>query len=234
MKKTTLLLLLAIIALVTVSCNSGNSGTTASGDSKAAVCIWDNVPLKDAPGESGKWLSSISIGETATYLGDTKEEKTDKKSTTYIKIRLKDGKEGWAQGDLVVLKSKPAAIVESSEIYSRPNLLNKTGKSFSKMDIIAVKSEKDGFIEVVGKRKDGKWIENGWLKPKGITYDEVDIAVAKFATKALEISDSRKREEAINEIVNNTDFNNSVFISSLPKQEKKVDESATDTTKQVQ
>jgi hypothetical protein len=216
MKKINLIIF-TFIAIIAVACTGAGSKTTGGSDSKNAVCIWDNVSLKEAPEESGKWICSISIGEVVTYLGKTQEVKTEKKTVTYVKIRLKDGKEGWAQNDFIILNSKPAAIVENSQIYSRPDLLNKTGKSFSKMDIIAVKSEQDGFLEVAGKRKDGKWIETGWLKGKSLTYDEVDIAVAKFVTKALEISDSQKRQEAINEILNNDDLKASIFISSLVK-----------------
>ena len=100
------------------------------------------------------------------------------------------------------------------------------------MDIVAVKSTKDGFIEVVGKRKDGKWLESGWLKEKSVTYSDIDVAVAKFARKALEISDVQKRNEALKELVNNSDFSSSSFISSLLPQEQEVAvELSSDTTK---
>lgn len=236
MRKVNLFISFIIIALFSVSCNSGSAPVSDSGDSTVtAVCVWDNISLKETPDESGKWICAISIGETVTYMDDTKEVASDKKTVTYVKVKLKDGKEGWAQSDFVILNSKPAAVVDNAEIYSRPDLLNKTGKSFSKMDIIAVKSEKEGFIEVVGKRKDGKWVESGWIKPKAITYDEVDIAVAKFAAKALEITDSKKKEEAINEIVNNADFKNSVFISTLVKSETPATEEVVpDTTLKAQ
>ncbi len=229
MKKINLSIFALIIA-IGFSCSGGGSNSGSS-ENNNAVCIWDNVSLKESPEESGKWLSSISIGETTTYLDKSKEDKSGKKLVTYIKVKLKDGKEGWVQSDFVIVNSKAAAIIENSEMYSRPDLLNKTGKSFSKMDIIAVKSEKDGFIEVAGKRKDGKWIEMGWLKSKSVTYSDVDIAVAKFASKALEISDLNKRYEAINEILNNSDFSGSIFLSSLPKKEVVKEEIVSDSVK---
>lgn len=230
MKKVNLFLL-SICSCLMFSCSGSGTKGTETTDDKSAVCIWDNVSLKETPEESGKWLCSVSVGETVTFLDETKEDNTGKKMVSYIKIRLNDNKEGWVQSDFVITKSKPAAIVEDAEIYSRPDLLNKSGKLFSKMDIVAVKSEKDGFIEVIGKRKNGKWIESGWLKSKTVTYSEVDIAVAKFAGKAMDIVDVKKREEAINEILNNPDMNGSIFISSLskvePKEEAVVDTSST-------
>jgi hypothetical protein len=217
MKKICYFLFIAA-TFVAFSCGNASVSVTTTDDkdsASGAVCIWDNISLKESPEEAGKWICAISIGEVVTYLDDSKEDNSGKKPVKYVKVKLKDGKEGWAMADFIILNSKPAAVTEDLEMYSRPDLLNKTGKSFMKMDIIAVKSEKDGFIEVTGKRKDGKWIESGWLKGKSVSYDAVDIAVAKFAGKALEIKDTKKREEAINEILKNSDFNNSVFISSL-------------------
>lgn len=226
MKKINLLILVTV-AVIAVSCK-GNGGDSSNEDK--AVCVWDNVSLKDSPGETGKWLCGISIGETLEYLGKKEENETGKKKVSYIKVKLKDGKEGWVQNDFAIINSKAAAIVENAEVYSRPNLLNKTGNFFSMLDIVAVKSEKDGFVEVVGKRRDGKWIETGWIKSKSVTYADVDIAVAKFASKALIISDLDKRNQAISEILNNPDFSASVFIATLPQPEAEDYEVVADTT----
>ena len=70
-------------------------------------------------------------------------------------------------------------------------------------------------IEVAGKRKSGKWIETGWIKPSNVTYADVDIAVAKYGGKAMEISDRQKRNSALNEVINNADYKSSVFINTL-------------------
>jgi hypothetical protein len=218
MKRIYLLFMVAT-SVVMFSCGGGSQAAKEAVENTGAVCIWENVPLKEAPDESGKWVCSISIGEVLTYLDDSKEYNSGKKTIKCYKVKLKDGKEGWAQSDFIILNSKAAVITDDIELYSRPDLLNKTNRTFSKMDIIAIKSEKDGFLEVEGKRKGGKWIESGWLKGKTISYDAVDIAVAKFATKALSISDRNKREQAIKEILENSDFKSSVFIASLSKPE---------------
>ena len=42
---------------------------------------------------------------------------------------------------------------------------------------MAVKAGEDAnWLEVVGKRTDGKGIETGWLKPENVSYLDVDIA----------------------------------------------------------
>ncbi|MGE0076672.1 MAG: hypothetical protein AB7S48_02325 [Bacteroidales bacterium] len=211
--------LLACSALFFVSCQVNSSKSfsdIASEDStNVAVCVWDNVSLKETADENGKWLSSLSLGETVIYLGKEQSVETAKKAVTYYNIRLKDGKEGWSQADFIILGSKPAAIIEDSPIYSRPDLLNKTDKVFSSMDIVAVKSENNGFIEVTGKRKDGKWLETGWIKSSAVTYKDVDVAVAKFASKAMSIKEESKKIEAIEDIINNSDLDSSIFIENL-------------------
>ena len=227
MKRINLLLFMAT-SFVVFSCNNA---VKPNSENTGAVSIWDNISLKETPDEAGKWICSISIGEVLTYLDESKDDNSAKKPVKYYKVKLKDGKEGWAQSDFIILNSKPAAVTDDIEIYSRPDLLNKTNKTFSKMDIVAVKSEKDGFIEVEGKRKGGKWIESGWLKGKSLSYDAVDIAVAKFASKALEITDIKKKEEAINEILKNSDFKSSIFIPSLSKSEPVEISTSSDTIK---
>ena len=126
--------------------NSGTSGNDSLGNKESvkettyAVCIWDKAALKESPDAQGKWLASIALGEKCTFLDDKKEDNSGTKPVTYYKIRLMDGKEGWAPSDLISLDSKPAALIQDADIYSRPDLLTKTSNSFSKMDIVAVKS----------------------------------------------------------------------------------------------
>jgi hypothetical protein len=205
-------------SLILVSCKGKKNadGTIESSDEQSyAVCLWDRASLKEAPEEKGKWLESLSLGEKCEYLDDTKEDNSGAKSVKYYKVKLQGGKEGWVQASLISLNSKPAAFNQDAEIYSRPDLLTKTNKTYSKMDIVAVKSTQGDFIEVTGKRKDGKWIESGWVKSQNVTYSDIDIAVAKFGSKALRIEDKAKRTEAIKEIVENSDFSNSIFITEL-------------------
>ena len=220
MKTQTTIYMFIFLASFFVGCKSGHNpsneiGVDSTGSGTYAVCIWDKASLKETPEDKGKWLASLSLGEKCTYLDEEKEDNSGTKPVKYVKIKLQDGKEGWSQNDFVILNSQPATFVQNTEIYSRPDLLTKTGKFFSKMDIVAVKSTQNNFVEVVGKRKDGKWIESGWVKPANISYADVDIAVAKFACKALAIEDNAKRIEAIKEIIDNSDLKESVFINEL-------------------
>jgi hypothetical protein len=201
--------------LILTSCNGKKATDNSVGSSDQGVCVWDNVSLRETHEKNGKWLSSISIGETVEYLDESYKDDSSAKKVEYLKIRLKDGKEGWVRSDFIVLGAKPAVVVEQASVYKRPDLLNKTDKNFDEMDIIAVKSEKDDFIEVVGKRSSGKWIETCWIKKDVVSYSEVDIATAKYAKKALAIKDESEKMNALIEIVNNPDLSQSVFIAKL-------------------
>jgi hypothetical protein len=219
MKKNSVALLICTVIIVLSGCKTkkttGDENAANNSRKGDAVCIWDNISLKESPGKDGKWLATVSLGEKCIYLDNSREETNGEKKTKYLKIRLQDGKEGWAQSDFIVLDGKPGVIIQDAVVYSRPDLLTKTDKSFSRMDIIGVKEAQNDFIEVAGKRKAGKWIEKGWVKEPNISYSEVDIAVAKYAAKALAIADKEKREAAVKEIVDNKDLQESVFIADL-------------------
>jgi hypothetical protein len=221
--KKSLYFIFILASLVAVFSCKGKKGQ-AEGDSTAveatedgtyAVCVFDRASLKETPEEKGKWLEALSIGEKCEYLDDTKEDNSGSKEVKYYKVRLQGGKEGWVQANLMSLNSKPAALNQDADVYSRPDLLTKTAKKYSKMDIVAVSATEGDFIQVTGKRRDGKWVESGWIKSTNVTYSDVDIAVAKFGRKALAITDEAKQKEAIQEILNNTDFSNSIFIQDL-------------------
>ena len=177
-----------------------------------AVGIWDKVSVRATPSEDGKWLTSVSLGESLTYLGEEAKDSNDK---MYYKIRLNDGKEGWVRYEFVVPEAKPAVFVNESDLYNRPDLLTKSDKKFSKMDIIAVKQAQDDWVEVTGKRTNGKWIESGWVRKSNISYEPVDIAMAKFAKPAMETEDPDSRAKKLEEILNNVDLSSSAFVVDI-------------------
>lgn len=179
------------------------------------VCIWDKIALRDKPEEKGKWLTSINLGEKVTYLDETKTDDSGNKPREYVKVQLIDGKEGWALKDFIVIDGKAAVLSEDTEIYQRPDLLAKSGKSFSKMDVVAITAEKDDWLEITGKRKEGNWIESGWIKAGNLSRQDVDIAVAVYAKKAFEIKEKSKQEEELKKIVDNQDFSESIFMADL-------------------
>ncbi len=207
MKKILYSSMLILMSVCLFSCGS-ESGKTNLG----AVCIWDRVSLYDAPSDKAKWLTAVSLGEKVTFLNETAIDSAVSKPVEYLKIKLLDGKTGWVRTDFVVLDARPAVFINDANYYNRPDLMTKSNNTFSLMDIVAVKGDQDGWVEIKGKRSKGSWIETGWIKPENLSFEEVDLAVAKFTIAALALKDEAKKLEALNEIAANPDFSSSVFM----------------------
>src|SRR5271166_6166734 len=106
-----------------VSCNNKQAGSSFIDDPSSAVCVWDKVSLKETPEDNARWVTSLSLGEQCSSLNESKVDNSGKKPVSYSKVKLKDGKEGWVQSDLVIMHSKPGAIIQETDIYTRPDLL---------------------------------------------------------------------------------------------------------------
>jgi len=225
--KKNLILLFILPAFILFSCKSGgdSQGSDSSGESEpveqevaveevpAVSIFWGNLGLRDEPKKDGKWLTSIRMGENLTSLGITVFDSVN--DTRYLKIRLMDGTEGWTQSNLIVPNAKAAVLVSEGEIYSRPDLLNKTDKKFSKMDVVAVTVSEGEWIEVKGKRAEGTWVESGWIKPINISYEEYDIAVALYTRMALKEKEKEKQIQALEDILQNQDLSKSELLPEV-------------------
>ena len=193
---------------------------------KSAICVWDQVSVRETPSAKGKWVTAISIGESLMKLGETAVDSLDG-NRSYIRVRLADGTEGWSVSELIIEDGKVAVFMADKDIYQRPDLLTKVDKKFSQMDIVAVKSEQDDWFEVIGKRAEGKWIESAWVKKGDISQSSIDVAVAKFASKALAMDSEEDMASSLQEIIDNSDLNSSAFIpilrEKLPTEEEAID-----------
>lgn len=178
-----------------------------------AVCLLDNLSVRATPSDKGKWVTSISLGEVVTYTGEEGIDSVSKKP--FYKIKLTGGNEGWSRAEFIEVGGQVGVFIEETEIYKRPDLLTKSGKKYSEMDIIAITSTQGDWIEVKGKRGEGKYIETGWVKSGNISDKDIDVATAKFGVAALAMEDLGKRKEALKEILGNSDLASSTFFPIL-------------------
>jgi hypothetical protein len=214
-KSIFLFLAIGFISTVFVSCGSDKE--------IPSVCISDKAPVLDKPSKKeGKVLSSVSLGEKVMFLDDKEEEK----GKQYLKVKLLDGKEGWIMADYVAIESRPAVIIEKSDIYSRPDLSTISKKSFNEMDMIAIISKKDDWIEVAGKRGKAKGIEKGWIKDKGYSEGTTDIAAAIFINRALAITKTADRLAELKAIMENSNISGSTFQYIVINEIRSIDPSA--------
>lgn len=173
-------------ALLITACTS-NKRTEVSESSDAipaeeivAVCISNGVPIREYPRKDGKWTSSMNLGETAIYLGETVADSTDK-VREFHKLKLSDGTSQWTRSYGIILGAKPAAVVKKTPIYKRPELVTKTDRFFGPAEFLVVVNEKNEWVEVIGAEKRKK----GWIHKNVLSLQNEDIAIATLAHKSL-------------------------------------------------
>ncbi|PWJ40152.1 SH3 domain-containing protein [Sediminitomix flava] len=178
--KKFLLPFFAFITLISCGVQKEEKAQTENQVTEApAVCIWDGISLREGASADSKWLGSISLGESVTYLGLEEVDTLSKKKRSYYKVRLSDGKEGWSSIYGIALNAKPGVLVEESIIHKRPDALTASTKSFNLGEFIAVKDIKTGWVEVVG--AEGK--KSGWIKNQGIKEESEEVAAAILINK---------------------------------------------------
>jgi len=193
--------------------NSQSTTQVANGIPRGAatICIWDKAVLRGIPSrKNGKFLSAIALGEKVTYLGESRIDSTDK-NLEFLKIRLSDGKEGWTLAYVLVRNAIPAAIIQRTFVYRRPDLLTVTDKTLEPMDMVAITKIDGDWLEIVGNQRK----RSGWIKNTGVSKREEDVAVAILATKAFREKDPGKRQLMLEAIVENPELSSSVFMAGL-------------------
>lgn len=195
--------------------NNSETEKTSSVDdgSGDAICLLDKLSVRETPSGKGKWITSMSLGEKVYFTGEKYIDSVSKKD--YFKVKLIDGKEGWSRAPFLAVNGKVGVMVKNASVYKRPDLLTKTENEFSPMDIIAVIGNQDDWIQVKGKRATGKYIEEVWVKSNNISDKSVDIATAKYASIAMTKPTMTERIKALQEIVENSDFSESIFINLI-------------------
>jgi hypothetical protein len=175
-----------------------------------AICIFDGLALKQEPSKAGKWLASMSLGETAKWLGDSAMDQGDK-NRCYQKIQLSDGKIGWATSYGLVINGKLGAVKEDAAICKRPDLLTGTDEKMESMKPVAIIQEKGEWAEFVS---DGRK-KSGWIRTSSITSDPIDVAVAVLALKKITPKEAKDHAASVKAFVEASPYPESFFIKKL-------------------
>ena len=180
------------------------------------VCMWPTpVSLREEPSSKGKYITSMSLGESGTTYGESATDSATSKVREYVKITLGDGTEGWIQKNLTAIDVTPYVVKSKTKLYKRPDILTPGKKDFNMMQFIVVSETQGDWMKVKGKRSRDGWFSEGWVKLSHLSSSEIDITVAILTERALAISDKAKKLDALNEITDNADFSGSIFISSI-------------------
>jgi lipoprotein LenA len=194
-------------------------GEDVEGISKGApvICLWSAVSIRKTPeAKKGSYLTTIHLGEKASYLGETVTDSTGKgKARDYIKVKLTDGTTGWIEGRFMAIDAEPYALKGNSKLYKRPDILSAGKNEFEKMQYVVVLEEQGDWAKVKGIKKSAGWYREGWVKKEHLTGDEIDVTVAVLMARALGKGDKDKKLEALNEILENSDLSSSIFSSDI-------------------
>ncbi len=197
-------------------------GKAKKDDRIGAVCIFDGTALKQDPAKDGKWIASISLGESLTWLRDSSVDQSDK-NRLYQKVQLSDGKQGWAASYGLVVNAQFGAIKEDAPVYKRPDVLTGTEAQVEFMSPVAIVQEKDEWIEFIGENRK----KTGWLKKDIVTRDQKDVAIAVLASKKLKQKGGKDPQAALKAFVETSPYPESFFITKL--KEKLSHQSSADT-----
>ncbi len=228
MKKTTILILF-IAALALISCGDESStadqnsaglaavdgdasshvdkSQTAENQENIAICLWTKVGLRSAPGrgKDAEYLTTIYFGEKVELTGDEKEDS----DRNYLRVKLSDGSEGWADEALFSEGGSLAVATSSLPLYKRPDLATMQGKNFEKGELLIVKAAENGWQEAVGfeKRREG-WIQANTQ----ISDKQEDILVCMLYQRAISTDNADDKKKQLETIMSNSALTGSDFI----------------------
>lgn len=174
------------------------------------VSVWDRISSRSEPRRSSASTTLLSLGESFLYL-DSSAIDSAYNNTEFLKARLSDSSIVWVYGFASVLNAKPGVITKNVPLYLRPDLLTITDSELEAMEIVAVTEEWDNWIRVVNEKKENV----GWIKNDFITYNTIDLAFALLAKRKLDEDDREEKIDAIEELLSNNPYPNTIFIPEI-------------------
>ena len=184
---------------------------------KTVICLWQKLSVREEATKKSKVLTYIHLGESGTFSGEIVSDQSSAKKKEYLKIKLKDGVQGWVESRFVAIDAVPFAVTEKTKLYKRPDVLTATQKTLDKMQYVVVLTDQDQWLEIKAKINGESWFSEGWVKASKLSKRDIDVTVAILSKRAFSLKNDEKKKDALNEILSNSDFNGSVFIPYLEK-----------------
>lgn len=199
----------------------GNTDTQEAVNERVFISLWNRISLHETPSEKEKPITSVYFGESGLFLDAKSNRIVAESGKEYFKVRLKDSTEGWIDSKYIVLDAEPYVVTKETKLYKRPDILTPSTNSIKKMQYIVVVEENDEWLKIKTKKEDGTFM-GGWLKSNYCSNNKSDIAVAILSGKAMENESRENIKQALNEILNNPEFKESVFISDIKRKVSKI------------
>ena len=178
--------------------------------SKQGVCIVNNTSVRATPSQKGQWLSSMALGETVVLEGNPEKDAADP-SIEYIKIKLSDGTEGYANTYGIVRGAYVGVIQAANKIYQRPDLLANADQKLELMAIVAVEETKGNWLRISGEGRS----KTGWITKDTITKEKEDVVTAVLLRKAIRGKENKLTKDDMDKIVAALPYPNNYFAVKI-------------------
>lgn len=176
-----------------------DEGSSTSIKPYPAVALW-NMSVRTEPGRGkGDWVVSLDFGESVTVTADSSY--VEDEDRLYRKVKLSDGKTGWAYTYLLAEKASKAVALGPVVVCKRPDLSTMLSDKIQRGQVVAVSNEqKEGWSEVATKEKKIQ----GWVKgTSNLSSDDMDVTVAILLDKALSQKEETKKIKMLENLVAN-------------------------------
>jgi len=217
-RKSFIITLFLVIVFLFIGCGSkgkrpeNSQSKLVSVFPQTALCAVDSAPV----------FMNTSASQTNKYLhwGDVVRLEPDSQpdpahaGSFYYHIVLDDGTNCFVKPSSVVPGGQLAAVTDSLKIYLRGDSTAATRASFAPMEIVIAAPEGTTWTEIRAS-KSGK---NGWIQSGHLAYHQTDIQVANAIATALAEPDTQKRANSLQEIINNPEYDKSIFLAKIPPQ----------------
>lgn len=186
--------------------------------SKQGVCIIDNASIRSEASKNGKWLSSLSLGETVKIEGKVVKDPADPKNE-YYRVKLSDGQKGYVNTYYIVRGAYVGAVQAPAKVYKRPDLIAETDKKFEMLDIVAIEEETDSWVRVTGEGR----ATSGWIVKTFVRSAKEDVVTAVSLRKALTKKEKTITKEEIERFVATLAYPENYFAVKVLKQYESVE-----------
>lgn len=214
-----LLLISAIVAFGSCSGKQGKDKIETSENPEnvqqsTALCMYDynvnGMQVLEDYSNPKSHLTYIKLGEVAVHLGETATDSVNKRE--YCKIELSDGTIGWTMSKYIILNATPAAVILSTPVYERPDILTKSAKKmYESIDILAITEERDNWCNVSGRNN----LNSGWVLKENLSTSKEDFAMAILARREIFDSKGNVINAKLNDFVNNAQYPGSQIVTIL-------------------
>jgi len=236
MKKTTTIPLLALIALLTFSCQKNNGAKSSTeGGNQATLKSAENYgyvlrvntafyTLESNTGEKTdktKWVASMALGDKV-IVGKTRQAtfSGDGKVYDFIEVRRDTGGEGLAFASQIAEGGSLAVVTDEKAIlFKSAKAVDATSTILSRKTVVVCfpETQNGGFIEIKAYDPEAQAYRQNFIRTSSISRKEDDIQASILLQTALPLknegSDKIRRDTLLEAAL--LDYPNSVFSADI-------------------